>query len=175
MNPVITAIPNGAHGHHVGLFCGNMTKPVGGAPALLNHQEVITVFHEFGHLLHHCLTKVPVRGLAGTNVAWDFVELPSQMLENWCWEREALDGFAKHHETGATIPEEMFQKMVKARTYREATATMRQLGFASVDLALHRQEGTSAPSEGAVVEPATGDKNPRLRAAPHAEVRASFV
>jgi oligopeptidase A len=137
MADFITGLPGGRHHAHLGVMCANASPPVGDKPALLTHQDVETLFHEFGHLLHHLLSEPRVRSLAGTRVAWDFVELPSMIMENFGWERSVLDDFARHYQTGAAIPEELLARLQKTRTFRAANMQMRQLGLAEVDLALH--------------------------------------
>jgi len=124
---------------HVATICGNFTPPQDDAPALLTHDEVQTLFHEFGHLLHHCTSRVEVPSRSGIQVAWDWVELPSQLMENWTWEREALDLFARHHETGEALPDELFEKMIEAKRFMGGWAQMRQLSFGIVDLELHSE------------------------------------
>ena len=116
----------------------NSSSPTANKPALFTHDEVITLFHEFGHGLHHMLTKVDYLDVSGiSGVEWDAVELPSQFMENWCWQRESLDLFAKHFETGELIPDELFDKMVKTRHFNSGLAMLRQLEFALFDMRLH--------------------------------------
>ncbi len=131
-------LEDGGFDPHLGVICGNFAPPQSEEPALLTHREVETVFHEFGHLLHHCTSRVPVRARGGLNVPWDWVELPSQFMENWTWERAALDLFAAHWRTGAPLPAELYARMVAARRYMGGWQQMRQISFGTVDLALHR-------------------------------------
>ena len=117
----------------------NFNKPLGDKPALFTHDEVLTLFHEFGHGLHHMLTKVDVAGVAGINgVAWDAVELPSQFLENWCWEPDALALISGHYESGQPLPKELLDNMLAARNFQSAMQMVRQLEFSLFDLLIHR-------------------------------------
>ena len=117
----------------------NFTPPLAGQPALLTHDEVVTLFHEFGHGLHHLLTRVDEASVSGIHgVAWDAVELPSQFMENWCYDPATLRRFARHHQTGAAMPEEMIAQLRGSRTWHSGLATLRQIEFALFDLRLHR-------------------------------------
>lgn len=121
---------------HVSIVC-NFTKPTATKPSLLSYDEVQTLFHEFGHALHGLLSKCTYRSLGGTNVYWDFVELPSQIMENWTKEKEGLDLFAKHYETGAPIPADLIQKMIRADKFQAGYFSLRQLNFAFLDMNWH--------------------------------------
>ena len=117
----------------------NLTPPVGSQPALFTHDEVITLFHEFGHGLHHMLTQVDVPEVSGiSGVEWDAVELPSQFMENYCWEKEALDLFARHYESGAPLPDELYNKMIKAKNFQSAMQMLRQIEFSLFDMKIHK-------------------------------------
>ena len=119
------------------LVC-NFTPAVEGKPALLTHDELTTLFHEFGHGLHHMLTQVKTAAVSGINgVAWDAVELPSQFMENWCWEKEALAFISGHHETGEPLPDELLEKMLAAKNFQSAMMMVRQLEFALFDFRMH--------------------------------------
>ncbi|MBA2666955.1 MAG: M3 family metallopeptidase [Trueperaceae bacterium] len=139
MNPLILGgpRPDGHFDPHVGVMCGNLTPGIGDAEALLSLDEVQTLFHEFGHLLHLLCTQVEIRARGSFAAAWDFVELPSQIMENWTYESDALALFARHVETGATIPDELVEKVRAARHFQAAWSQMSQLSYAGVDLALH--------------------------------------
>ena len=129
--------PNGLQIPVAYLTC-NFSEPIGDKPALFSHDEVTTLFHEFGHGLHHMLTKIHYAGVSGINgVPWDAVELPSQFMENWCWEREALDLISGHFETGETLPSALFDKMIAARNFQSAMVMIRQLEFSLFDFRLH--------------------------------------
>ncbi|MFQ2908937.1 oligopeptidase A [Aeromonas allosaccharophila] len=126
----------------------NFNGPVDGKPALFTHNEVVTLFHEFGHGIHHMLTRIDVAGVAGINgVAWDAVELPSQFLENWCWESEALAFISGHFETGEPLPADLLEKMLTARNFQAAMQMLRQLEFALFDFRLHQEFDPANPAQ----------------------------
>jgi oligopeptidase A len=129
------------------LVC-NFTPPAklgeGGQPALLTHDEVQTLFHEFGHGLHHMLTQVDELGVSGiSGVEWDAVELPSQFMENFCWEWEVLTRMTAHVDTGAALPRELFDKMTAAKNFQSGLQTLRQVEFALFDMRIHAEPGSS--------------------------------
>lgn len=127
---------------HISIVC-NFTKPTPTKPSLLTFNEVTTLFHEFGHALHGMLANTTYNSLSGTSVSWDFVELPSQVLENWCYEKEALELFAKHYETGEVIPMKYVEKIKESASFHEGMQTLRQLSFGLLDMKWHSQD----PSE----------------------------
>ena len=118
----------------------NFSPPVGNQPALFTHDEVITLFHEFGHGLHHMLTRIDYPAVSGiSGVAWDAVELPSQFMENWCWEHEALQLISGHYETGEPIPDELYERMIDAKNFQSAMQMVRQLEFSLFDFRIHQE------------------------------------
>ena len=130
---------------HVSIVC-NFTKPTETKPSLLTFNEVTTLFHEFGHALHGMLANTTYNSLSGTSVSWDFVELPSQVLENWCFEKEALELFAKHYETGEVIPMKYVEKIKESASFHEGMQTLRQLSFGLLDMQWHGQDPTEISS-----------------------------
>ncbi len=133
------ARPDGGIDPHLAFIGGNFSPPTAARPALLTHREVRTLFHEFGHLLHHTASRVEIAARGGVNVAWDWVEVPSQIMENWTWEREALDRFARRHDTGEALPDALLERLLAARRFMGGWHQMRQLSFAHLDLELHRR------------------------------------
>ena len=130
---------------HVSIVC-NFTKPTETKPSLLTFNEVTTLFHEFGHALHGMLANTTYNSLSGTSVSWDFVELPSQVLENWCYEKEALELFAKHYETGEVIPIEYVKKIKESASFHEGMQTLRQLSFGLLDMSWHSKNPSQIKS-----------------------------
>ena len=124
---------------HISIVC-NFTKPTESGPSLLTFNEVTTLFHEFGHALHGMLANTTYSSLSGTSVSWDFVELPSQILENWCYEKESLALFAKHYKTGTIIPTEYVEKIKNTANFHKGIQTLRQLSFGFLDMAWHAHE-----------------------------------
>jgi len=130
---------------HISIVC-NFTKPTAKKPSLLTFNEVTTLFHEFGHALHGMLANTTYNSLSGTSVSWDFVELPSQILENWCYEKEALALFATHYETGEMLPMEYVEKIKESASFHEGMQTLRQLSFGLLDMCWHSQDPSTISS-----------------------------
>jgi oligopeptidase A len=149
MNDFLTGGPveDGSFRPHLGFISGNFSPPEEDRPSLLTHREVQTVFHEFGHLLHHLTSRVEIPGRGGLNVAWDWVELPSQLMENWTLEHEALGLFSGHFETEEPLPSRLLDRLIAARRFLGGWYQMRQLSFGSLDLALHRDLAPTLSAE----------------------------
>ncbi|WP_049722994.1 oligopeptidase A [Gilvimarinus polysaccharolyticus] len=139
-------LEDGSYQQPVAFLTCNFTPPVGNTPALLTHDEVTTLFHEFGHGLHHMLTTIDIAAVSGINgVAWDAVELPSQFLENWCWQAEVIGMISCHYETGEPLPQELLDKMLAAKNFQSGMQMMRQLEFSLFDFRLHAEYNPSKP------------------------------
>ncbi|WP_268121757.1 M3 family metallopeptidase [Roseivirga pacifica] len=162
----------GDHRPLVSIVC-NFTKPSKSTPSLLTFNEVTTLFHEFGHALHGMLADSTYESLSGTSVYWDFVELPSQVLENWCYEKECLDLFAKHYETGEAIPAELIEKIKASANFMEGYQTMRQLSFGMLDMAWHGQDNQNVASVGKFEDDIMSSTNV-LPALPNTNMSCSF-
>ena len=130
-------LPDGSYQPPVSAIVANFTRPSAETPSLLRHSEVVTLFHEFGHILHQTLTRAPYLHFSGTRVERDFVEAPSQMLEHWCWEPEVLQGFARHHQSGDPLPSDLLARMIDAKNVGSGIAALRQIYFGRLDLAYH--------------------------------------
>lgn len=147
----------------VAIVC-NFTKPTAERPSLLTHGEVTTLYHEMGHAVHALLSDITYRSLAGTSVLWDFVELPSQLQENWCYEKEMLDSFAEHYETGEKIPAELIEKLRNAKHFMTGSAGLRQVGLGTLDMAWHTTDPSQIDDVAEFEDNATKDTSlfPRL-------------
>ena len=157
---------------HISIVC-NFTKPTKSKPSLLTFNEVTTLFHEFGHALHGILARGNYESLSGTSVFWDFVELPSQIFENWCYEKECLDLFAKHYQTGAKIPAELIEKIKNAANFQQGYQTVRQISFGLLDMAYHSQDPSSIANI-RLAEEAVMKKTDLLPRVPDTMVSTSF-
>lgn len=146
-------LPDGSVQKPIAFLTGNFNPPIAGRPALLSHNEVTTLFHEFGHGIHHMLTEVEVAAVSGINgVAWDAVELPSQFMENWCWTAEGLALISSHVDTGEPLPQVLLDKLFAARNFQSGLMTLRQIEFSLFDLEIHRQPGLNFASMLEVLE-----------------------
>ena len=148
-------LPNGVVQYPVAYLTCNFNGPIGDTPALFTHDEVVTLFHEFGHGLHHMLTQINVSSVSGINgVPWDAVELPSQFLENWCWQPEALAFISGHFETGEPLPQEMLDKMLAAKNFQSAMQMLRQLEFSIFDFTMHANYNPDAENNSLYIQQA---------------------
>lgn len=142
------ALADGSHQTPVAFLTCNFAPPTKGEQAYFSHDEVLTLFHEFGHCLHHLLTKVPYLAASGINgVEWDAVELPSQFFENWCWHKEALDLLTEHQQTHEKLPQDLFDKLLRSKNFQAAMAMLRQIEFSLFDFTIHQNYSPTSPAD----------------------------